>query len=284
MNLDEINGENEPTRICLFGSPKAGKTKMVGKLAEHFKLHWFDFEQGWKTLLQLPQEHKKNVRIYRIPDSRVMPVGIDAALKLVKGGKTTICRKHGKVDAVGCQLCRKADLPIDDIDFTSFGPDDIVVWDSGSQIAQSAMNHRTKEQSDDYKPTWDDYMAQGFAMKRFLTQIQVATYNTVFITHETEVKMEDGATKLVPVSGTRDFSRDTAKYFDHVVYCRVVNKEHRAASSTIYSVGVLTGSRTDVEVENEDEPSLLRAFKPSLFIESDAKKKLEKLKELKNAK
>lgn len=279
MNLNEVNVENEPTRVCLFGSPKSGKTKLTGKLSEYFNLHWFDFEDGYKPLLTLPPDWRARINLYRIPDSRVLPIGIETALKLVKGGKLSLCRKHGKIS---CALCQKNNAPIDVIDFTTFGPTDIVVWDSGSQIAQSAMAFRTKDEGDDYKPTWDDYGAQGFAMHRFLSQIQVAPWNTVFITHEAEVDLEDKSKKLIPIAGTANFSRNTAKYFDHIIYSRVVNKKHTFASSSVFSAGVLTGSRTDLEIERDVEATLLRAFKPSLFLDADRKeetrRKLEALK------
>jgi len=62
------------------------------------------------------------------------------------------------------------------------------------------------------------------------------------------------------VCGTTAFSRNTAKYFDHVVYCQVSNKKHNFASSTTYANNVLTGSRTDVALEVNKIPTLLDIF------------------------
>jgi hypothetical protein len=75
-----------------------------------------------------------------------------------------------------------------------------------------------------------------------------------------ETELEDGRKKLVPVCGTTAFSRNTAKYFDHVVYCEIKNKKHNFGSSTIYANNILTGSRTDVALESDAVPSLLRIF------------------------
>ena len=98
-------------------------------------------------------------------------------------------------------------------------------------------------------------------MDMFLSYVQQAPYNIVCISHETEVEMEDGKSKLVPTAGTRNFSRNTAKYFDEVVYCEVKNKKHVAASSTTYANNVLTGSRTGNVLESKPgEASLVSIF------------------------
>ena len=75
--------------------------------------------------------------------------------------------------------------------------------------------------------------------------------------------MEDGKQRLVPTAGTRNFSRNTAKYFDEVIYCEVKNRKHIAASATTYSGNILTGSRSGVILENEASPSLLQIFSTS---------------------
>jgi hypothetical protein len=73
--------------------------------------------------------------------------------------------------------------------------------------------------------------------------------------------MEDGKNKLVPTAGTRNFSRNTAKYFDEVIYCEVKNKKHIAASSSTYANNVLSGSRTGQVLETQANASLIPIFK-----------------------
>jgi hypothetical protein len=72
--------------------------------------------------------------------------------------------------------------------------------------------------------------------------------------------MEDGKKKLVPIAGTSQFSKTFAKFFDVVVYTEVVNKKHRAASSTTYSGSIVLGSRAGKVLETLDPPSLLPLF------------------------
>jgi len=97
-------------------------------------------------------------------------------------------------------------------------------------------------------------------METFLSHVQQANYNVICISHETEAELEDGKTKLVPVAGTRNFSRNTAKYFDHVVYAEVKNKKHSFYSSTTSASNLNTGSRTGIVLENISGSPLISMF------------------------
>lgn len=253
-------------RVCVFGASKTGKTELVGKLAEKYNLLWFDLENGHNTLLKLPVEWQERIEIVDLPDTRSYPIAIETMLKVLTGNKTKICDTHGKVN---CALCSKnPEATHTEVCLSELDESWIVVIDSGTQLANSAMAHITKNQDDDYKYDWDDYRKQGTVMDKALSYIQQAKYNVVFITHEAEVEMEDGKTKLVPVAGTTNFSRNTAKYFDHVVRCEVKNRKHAFGSSTTFSANALTGSRTNqsIETQKEGEQSLLPFFDGSVPI------------------
>jgi hypothetical protein len=123
------------------------------------------------------------------------------------------------------------------------------------------MAHILKGQPDTYKPEFSDWGNLKVLCDRLGSQLQVAPYNLVFITHEEEVELEDKTTKIVPVLGSSKTSRNTAKYFDHVVYCGVRNKKHIVGSSTTYAMSLMTGSRNNVKLEDsKTEPSLLEIF------------------------
>lgn len=245
-------------RVLVFGAPKTGKTELASKLSEAFKLLWFDLENGYATLLKLPRECQENIEIVSIPDTKVFPIAIETMLKVITGARYKICDTHGKVE---CALCKKDEKPFTEVCLNELDDETIVVVDSLTQLSNSAMNHLTKNQDDLYKPEWSDYRNQGQLLDKFLSQIQQAKFNVVCITHETETEMEDGKKKLVPVAGTTSFSRNTAKYFDHVIYCEVKNRSHAFASSTTSSNLVLTGSRTDARIEDDKVPSLIPIFK-----------------------
>lgn len=246
-------------RVLLFGPPKSGKTQLAGSLASAFNLIWFDLENGVDTLKKLPLSQQERVDVISIPDTRGFPIAIETMLKVIKGGPVEICEKHGKVS---CALCKKDGLVFSSLNLSTLPLDTIVVVDSITQLTNSAIAHITKSQPEDYKLEFNDWANLGKLMDTFLSYVQQAPFHIVCISHETEVEMEDGKQKLVPTAGTRNFSRNTAKYFDEVVYCEVKNKKHIAASSTTYANNILTGSRTGTVLEsNPGEASLVSIFK-----------------------
>jgi hypothetical protein len=249
---------NKSHRVMVFGSPKSGKTQLVGKLSSEFNLIYVDMENGSDTLLKLPEINQERIEVISLPDTRSYPIAIETCLKLIKGTKGRICEAHGKWN---CPICTKNNETFIDVELNSLGLDTIVVFDSITQLTNSAIAFITKNQPEDYKMEWPDWANLGKLMDTFLSHVQQAPFNVACISHESEVKMEDGKDKLVPTAGTSNFSRNTAKYFDEVVYCEVRNKKHVAASSTTYSNSILTGSRHGIVLENSEEPSLIPIFK-----------------------
>lgn len=243
--------------VLLFGPPKSGKTQLAGELSSQFKLIWFDLEAGVDTLLKLPAEQQDRIEVISLPDTRSYPIAIETCLKAIKGGPIDICELHGKV---ACLPCKKAEGLFTSLELGKLPLDTIVVFDSLTQLTNSATANITKTQPDDYKMQHDDWGNLGKLMDTFLSHVQQAPFHIVCISHETEVEMEDGKNKLVPTAGTRNFSRNTAKYFDEVCYCEVKNKKHVVGSSTIYSGNTLTGSRSGNSLETSTSPSLIPIF------------------------
>jgi len=248
--------------VLLFGPPKSGKTELAGKLAEHFNLIWFDLENGWTTLSKLPVEWQDRIEVISLPDTREFPIAIETVMKVLKGSPVLICEKHGKVD---CTLCKKENLATIRVALNEMGPDSIVVFDSLTQLTSSVISRIAPVDNLEYKFEFDDYRKMGALLDFCLSRIQQASYNVICISHESEVEMEDGKKKLVPTAGTSNFSRNSAKYFGHVIYVEVKNKAHKAASSTTFATNILTGSRTGAIIEGDKEANLLRIFKPELF-------------------
>jgi hypothetical protein len=268
MDLNEYNSHTR-TKVLVYGPPKSGKTALVGKLAQHFKLHWLDLEQGIKTLLNpamLAPEFRKNVNVVNIPDHRMYPIAIDTVREILKGRPAKICSNHGKNN---CPLCAKnADAKWSSVDLSTFTDNDILVIDSMSQLSSSAMNkgilkELQKPGGEEYKCTFHDYATQGALLDQVLSLIQVLDLNIIVISHEVESEMTDGKDKIVPLAGTRNFSKLSAKYFDAVIYLSIVNKQHRAFGETTYAANVLTGSRLPVSIDDSkgDALSLLPIFK-----------------------
>ena len=268
MNLDEYN-QHTKSKVLVYGPPKSGKTALVGKLAEHFNLHWLDLENGIKTLLNpaiLKPEFRKNISVINVPDHRMYPVAIDTVREILRGGNKKICQAHGKVN---CPICLKDTASKhSEINLATFTEKDILVIDSLSQLSNSAMNkgilkELQKPDGAEYKPTFHDYATQGALLDQVLSLIQVLDLNICVISHEVESEMTDGKDKIVPMAGTRNFSKLSAKYFDSVVYTTVLNKQHRAYSDTTYAPNILTGSRLPVNIDEGkgDSLSILPLFR-----------------------
>lgn len=245
--------------VLVYGPPKVGKTQIVSELAAEFNLIWFDLENGHATLFKLPQEQQERIDLIALPDSRSYPIAIETVLKAIKGTPGWIDNETGKWIA-DQKLC-KQDREYTPVHLNAISRDTIVVFDSLTQLTNSAISHITKNQPDDYKMQFDDWGNLGKLMDMFLSQIQTAKFNVVCISHETEAELEDGKIKIVPTAGSRNFSRNTAKYFGHVIYCQVANKKHTFSSSTTATINVITGSRTDVATEKMEKPSLIPIFK-----------------------
>lgn len=270
MNLTEYS-TSARTKVLVFGPPKSGKTALVGKLAaDGYHLHYFDLENGIKTLLNpaiLPADARKNVSVYNLPDHSNYPIAIETLRDVFRGGTRKICNAHGKAS---CATCVKDGKPMSEIDIGKLGDKDILVIDSLSQLARSAMNRvtakeRSKLPDGEYKPTYTDYAQQGNLLEAILSIIQVADLNVVVISHELESESLEGREKIVPVAGTRNASLTVSKYFDAVIYCTVVNKAHRAFGSSTYSPTIVTGSRLPIDIDNgkDGAMSLLPLFKRS---------------------
>lgn len=245
-------------RVLIFGAPKSGKTQLAATLASQYNLIWFDLENGYGTLLKLPQDQQARIELISIPDSKTFPIAIETMLKVITGNEVSICEEHGKVS---CPICTKDGKAVSKVCLKDLGTDTVVVIDSLSQLSNSAIAFITKNQPDDYKMQFDDWGNLRAIVEKFLSQVQQARYNIVCISHEEEVEMEDGRKKIVPVCGSSKSSRNTAKYFDHVLYCELKNKKHITASSTTYANNILTGSRMDVVMDADVNPTLLSIFK-----------------------
>jgi hypothetical protein len=267
MNLDEYK-QSSRVKALVYGPPKSGKTALVGKLASHFNLHWLDLENGVKTLLNpamLDPKFRKNVNVISIPDHKLYPIAIDTVREVLRGGEKKICYAHGKIN---CPLCSKnAEARWSTLDILKFTDKDVLVIDSLSQLSNSAMNKTVlkeiqKPGGEEYKATFHDYATQGALLEQVLSLIQVIDLNVVVISHEVESEMTDGKDKIVPLAGTRNFSKLSAKYFDEVVYTSVVNKKHSAFNSTSSFTNVLTGGRSGctLDGQKDNELSLLPLF------------------------
>lgn len=264
MDLTEYP-DVQRTKVIVYGEPFSGKTALVGQLAKKFQLKWFDVNNGIKTLLNpdiLDPQYRKNISVFNIPDHKDNPIAVDVFRKLFRGGPRKYCYNHG-VDR--CPICsRTAGLKwSDEIDLAKFTKDDILVIDSWTDVVNSTLHKVIKKEytkDDEYKPTWDDWRLQGAYLDEVLGKVQVANINICIISHDVDVEKDEKKEKIVPVGGTRNFSKTMGKYFDAAVYVQRLNKAHKAYSGTTWNNTHLTGNRSGVNLESGSEYSLEDIF------------------------
>ena len=268
MNLREIAKAVQELDVnhalLLYGPSKSGKTRLVAtaaKIPEITRIYWFDLENVYQTLLNmgLTDEEMDKIVLFRIPDTRENPVGIETMLK-VFSAKTpiSICDEHGVVNCVACRKDNKfqgATFCLKDCKHT-----ELVVIDSGSQLGDSALNAACKGQDITYKPQLDDYGSAGKWLGDILSVIQQAhSVNFVVITHELVDEEEINGVKkdrIFPLMGTKTFSRKVAKYFGTVAYVHMRLGKHAAGSGSTYKSETLTGSRVNALLEKSKDPSM----------------------------
>lgn len=273
MKLSAVQ-PNVARKILIYGDPKSGKTELYGGLAAcGYHLHIIDMEESTKTFLKPSSKAFKfldTIDVYRIPDTQVTPIAIETVLKVLKGGKCDICHLHGKVD---CPVCRakfatlmkenpeaKVEPPWSTIDVGGFGPKDVLVLETYSQLAESALNwvmHSSLSKDDfDAKAGWDEYGKMGRILERVGSSIQSARFNIIVVSHSQMVEMEDKTKKIVPIGGTSNASKVFAKYFDDVVYTEVLNGQYRAYCTAKDKFQVVLGSRSGRSLTNEKKEQL----------------------------
>lgn len=251
-------------KVLIYGAPDTGKTWLVGTLAAKYNLLYFDLESGVSTLIQLPKEQRAKIQLVPLVDTPDNPYGIEVIYNFFKGARGTVCLEHGKWN---CPMCLKKGAEVQQVCINDVPDDTVVVVDSLTQVSNSTMSHvagyidlaAIKNQDD--KDGFTEYRKQGRVITDILSNVQAnRKTKMVFITHEVEATLEDGTKKLVPIAGTSTLSRNTAKYFDTIIYCRVQMNKHKYYSSTTYNDKITTGNRNGFEIEKLPKPSLENVF------------------------
>lgn len=267
MNLAELAKASASLKktnhsILLYGPPKSGKTKLAGTAAqikEIKKIAWFDLENGVETLLHmgLTEGELAKITLFKLPDTRENPIGIETMLKAFSAKQPIpICNEHGRVNCVACKDPNQSSL----FNLGSYGHEDLIVIDSGSQLGDSALNGACKGKPVDFKPGWDEYALQVKWLGDILSVIQQAHHtNFIVLTHEAVLEEDINGTKkdrIFPLMGTKNFCMKVAKYFGTVAYLHMKLGKHAAGSASTYRSDTLTGSRVNALLEKSASPSM----------------------------
>ena len=269
--------KRQPTeRILLFGPPGIGKTHAVGELAKAgYTIHYFDFENGKKTLFNLPVEAQSNIEYYRIPDTAHFPEAGKFMMAFAKlQGKITFCETHGKI---GCLVCKNSGAPTVAFDMSQMTSKDVVVFESLTKISLSVMNTLFKEskREPDTKPEWDDYGRQGQIIESILAFFEQCNTNVIFTSHPMDVMKDEKYDCTAPIAGTSVRSANAGKFFDHCILMRMEGSKRVMYSKPDKLPKYRIKSRYDVDLSTLPSPSLLPLFEYKMDSDGDAERKEE---------
>lgn len=239
-------------KTIVFGAAKTGKTRLVGRLAQHYRLDYIDGEKSIMTLMaddNLKPEYRDNINLFRLPDDGDNGVMFTSTYRMLTSiTNTIICDNHGRHQCPDCTKDTSATFE----EFQSLiNPltERIVVIDSMTQLTTSCIAYITRGKPDDYKLDFSDWGKLKSYMERMFSVIQNCPAHIVAITHEEVAEFEDGKKRIVPVAGSSKFAITTAKYFDTVVYTEQRGANFICSSGPGKVPNVLTGSRLNIKVE-----------------------------------
>lgn len=252
-SLDQLS-EGLTHRILIYGPPKSGKTFCLGKLAESHIIHYLSLENGHKTFLNpacAAPEFRKNILVYSFMDTPEAPVAAVTLDYLFRHGEATFCEEHGKI---GCASCKKAGKEFSYLNLNALTPKDILVIDSVTQWTAS-IDFSLNKDNPDKKFEFDDWRKEGLYLNRSLSRIQLlSNTNVVCISHESIIEDSKGDDKITPTAGTKNNSRNFARFFDGVYYTYVENKKHKMLTSSTGANNIISGDRLSFEVKDYPTP------------------------------
>lgn len=251
MKLSEIDATEAPKHVMVYGPPKTGKTLSALTLAEHgYDIKYLGGENGHLVAKQLSLPAQERIDIIAFPDTWDNPCFMKGLYTLFKNGELNPCVEHGLNK---CPMCTARQKSMNHIKLVEATAKTVYVLDSATQWGNSILATIGNKEGDDWKAEFDDWAKLGHILDMGLGYIQNSPHNWIVISHEVAHKTTDKKDeKIFPVAGTRNFSRNSAKYFDTVVYCEVVGGKHVFASRTTYKNNVLTGDRLGVQIESSD--------------------------------
>lgn len=259
---DEVSSSHA---ILIYGDSGCGKTRLAATAATIpalNKIYYIDLENGSDTILNmgLPDEALGKIQLYKICDTRKDPHAMSTMLKMFSAREDiSLCEEHGRIN---CLECTRAKKPTQVFNLTKMTHNDLVIIDSGSQLADCGVNALLKGQPEDAILQIQEWGTVNNWLKSILQTVQAGRYtNVVVLTHVLYDEEYSGTginktlirTKIYPLMGTKTFSTQVGKYFGTIVHLEVKNKKHVGGSSTVYALNTQTKSRLGIKVENANE-------------------------------
>lgn len=257
--------ESSSHAILIYGDSGVGKTRFAATaslIPEINRIVWLDLENGADTILNmgLPDDALKKIEIFKLLDTRKDPHVMNAMLRMFSSKTDVpICEEHGRMNCLPCTSEKKT---FQQFNITKMTKNDLLVIDSGSQLADCAVNALLKGQPDDAILQIQEWGTVNNWLSSILQVIQIGRYtSSTVLTHVMYDEEYAGTgpnktlvrTKLYPLMGTKNYSTKVGKFFGTTAFLELKGGKHAGGSSTTYKVNCQTKSRLNIAIEKAPE-------------------------------
>ena len=278
--------------LLIYGPPKTGKTRLAGTIAQVpniGRIVWADLEQGVVTLPfalaadgtpLLTDEELGRIEVLSIGDT-LLPskgarekAGMTSVMAVPRAAEVMLKMCTSTIplhfDNEQNKLVPKATENTISFHLRGMQPNDVLVIDSGSQLANSlfALQELANPEYKDPRKYWASFYQDANTL---MSAIQASHAIVIMICHSQETEPDAELAKrseTLPTFGSVNYSRNVGKYFSTVVHLYLDKRVFKSLSNPITKANVQGGSRYNVDTSRIENPTMADILAITLRTES----------------